>query len=363
MSEVNITKEKNIITMELPVGDKIRTYHLDVSTGMFTTKTGKPTTKIVGKFKLNGLNGGWGFIIEKALRIPRNNAVSLYAVVELLLSCGISFPKICELVGYCDSGTIEDILKYKKYLSKWLDKNAERLQNYAWWNEFLSDTRYHKRQAECGHWAKQLTKEQYICIYNKDHSIEISNDKLEIYAYYLLNNQYYNELVPITGYNDNIIVLTRNYLHFCKELDKKPKRCANALREFAETKRSYKAMKEIIDQRKFSANYEKHNKAWEFEYGDFTIIVPKKGKDLVREGQEMHNCVGSYVDKVVNGECSIVFVRHKDTPDKSYITCQVRPNGQIAQYYLAYNYYIKKDEDIAFKNAFQEHLNKIWNNN
>ena len=32
-----------------------------------------------------------------------------------------------------------------------------------------------------------------------------------------------------------------------------------------------------------------------------------------------------------------------------------------AEYYLAYDQYITKNEDIEFKNEFQKYLNEIWN--
>ena len=74
----------------------------------------------------------------------------------------------------------------------------------------------------------------------------------------------------------------------------------------------------------------------------------------------MHHCVGSYVNRVVENDCYIVFIRHKDTPDKCYLTCQVYTNGEIGQYYLAYDRRISTAEDRAFKEAFATHLATHW---
>lgn len=72
----------------------------------------------------------------------------------------------------------------------------------------------------------------------------------------------------------------------------------------------------------------------------------------------MHHCVGSYRDSVADGKTLIVFIRHKDTPDKCYITAQIDPiNGRIGQYYLAYDQIITKIEDREFKTKLQEWLN------
>lgn len=361
MSEVSIIKEKNIITMNMPVGKTIRTYHLDLSTGIFTTKTGKPTEKIAGISKLSGR--GWEDIIYQGIhKSNKEDAITLYAVVELLLASGLDFPTIRTMTTSYNYDTVNKFWAHKKYWSEWYKANPDETAHYGWWNTFLKFAQYKAGLAERGYWGKQLNEAQYNAILNKDARAAKSNDILEIYAYYLLNNQYFNELVSITDYV-GILRLIYDYLSYCADLDKKPEKCSNAFREFAETKRTYTAMKATIDQKKFTANYEKHSKAWDFEYGDFVVVVPKEGKDLVREGQEMHHCVGSYVDKVVNGECSIVFIRHKDNPDKCYLTCQVYENGRIGQYYLAYDKYISSEEDIAFKKAFQDHLWKVWNNN
>ena len=86
------------------------------------------------------------------------------------------------------------------------------------------------------------------------------------------------------------------------------------------------------------------------------------GGELIVEGNIMHHCVGGYVNRVVEGECYICFVRHKDTPDNCYITCQVYTNGQIGQYFLAHDRYITTEEDKDFKAAFQMHLARVWDN-
>ena len=74
----------------------------------------------------------------------------------------------------------------------------------------------------------------------------------------------------------------------------------------------------------------------------------------------MHHCVGGYVDRVVEGSTYICFIRHKDTPDECYITCQVHTDGRIGQYFLAYDRHIHTKEDCAFKDAFANHLREVW---
>jgi hypothetical protein len=132
------------------------------------------------------------------------------------------------------------------------------------------------------------------------------------------------------------------------------------MREYCETKATYERKKAEYDDKRLRDNYEKHKTAFEFAYGDYVVVLPKSGQDIVAEGQNMHHCVGSYVGRVVENDCYIVFIRHKDTPDKCYLTCQVYTNGEIGQYYLAYDRRISTAEDRAFKEAFALHLATHW---
>lgn len=73
-----------------------------------------------------------------------------------------------------------------------------------------------------------------------------------------------------------------------------------------------------------------HNKALEFSNKDYSIIVAKTSQDLINEGINLHHCVGSYVKKVQNGECSIFFLRKTDALDTSLITIEV-VNDEVLQ--------------------------------
>lgn len=66
-----------------------------------------------------------------------------------------------------------------------------------------------------------------------------------------------------------------------------------------------------------------HNQFLEYSNGKYSVIVAKTSQDLIQEGIDLHHCVGSYVDKVQNGECSIFFLRKIDEIDKSLITIEV----------------------------------------
>lgn len=66
-----------------------------------------------------------------------------------------------------------------------------------------------------------------------------------------------------------------------------------------------------------------HNRFLEMSDKEYSIIVAKTSEDLISEGINLHHCVGSYVRKVQDGECSIFFLRKTDDIDTSLITLEV----------------------------------------
>ena len=176
---------------------------------------------------------------------------------------------------------------------------------------------------------------------------------------------YYNQKLYMLRTDVRVDWGTRNcglqyinmYIEYCKAIGKSPIKTNNFMREFLETQNSYDLWLQVEKDTRFASHYDRYRNNLTFEYGNYTVVLPTKGQDLVKEGSEMHHCVGGYVDKVANGTTLIVFIRHKDTPDQCYITAQINPsNGDLGQYYLAYDKYIYKEEDIEFKEKFQEWL-------
>ena len=72
------------------------------------------------------------------------------------------------------------------------------------------------------------------------------------------------------------------------------------------------------------------------ENENYTIVIPKSSAEFIDEGMQQHNCVASYVRRVVNGECLVFFIREKEFPDKSFVTAECR-NGEIMQILLRNN--------------------------
>lgn len=85
-----------------------------------------------------------------------------------------------------------------------------------------------------------------------------------------------------------------------------------------------------------------------YEIGDYVIIVPTTYEQLVDEGNQQHNCVGRcYHDNIRNGIDWIYFIRHKDTPNESFITCQYnRQSKNTIQYKYKFNRCIYSNDEM-----------------
>lgn len=101
-----------------------------------------------------------------------------------------------------------------------------------------------------------------------------------------------------------------------------------------------------------------------YEIGDYVIIVPTTYEQLVDEGNQQHNCVGHcYHDSIRKGTDWIYFIRHKETPNESFITCQYnKAVRNTVQYKYKFNrniypndemYSVIKDITIMIKNKFK----------
>lgn len=83
-----------------------------------------------------------------------------------------------------------------------------------------------------------------------------------------------------------------------------------------------------------------------YEDDEYTIVIPSSIKDFVDEAAMQHNCLKAYISRVLDGETTIVFMRRRERPEKSYVTVEIC-NGAIIQARRKFNEDIS-DEDRAF---------------
>lgn len=106
------------------------------------------------------------------------------------------------------------------------------------------------------------------------------------------------------------------------------------------------------------------SKKWEYEDDDFVVIVPETYEELRKEGESQHNCLTDYWltgygNDLPKGkqQRGVVFIREKNNPTKSYITCDFDIDTLIIKQFLMncnQNPNTKNAKD--FRNKYQKHL-------
>lgn len=90
-----------------------------------------------------------------------------------------------------------------------------------------------------------------------------------------------------------------------------------------EIKKFNKWLKEL---RKGSADTEAMN----LKVSGMFIRLPNQLDEIKKEGETLHHCVGTYVDRVAKGETMIFFIRKIEEPDKPFYTLEWKEN-KVAQ--------------------------------
>lgn len=113
--------------------------------------------------------------------------------------------------------------------------------------------------------------------------------------------------------------------------------------------RNYNRLKKEFSEQLFK---QRINKDYECTYKDYVFIYPDCVQDIRDEAVSQNNCVASYIDRVIDGNCHILFLRKKSSPKDSLVTIEMRDN-KIVQAKRRFNYPVTKED--------QEAIN-YWNN-
>lgn len=122
--------------------------------------------------------------------------------------------------------------------------------------------------------------------------------------------------------------------------------------------RNYNRLKAKFEEDKFKCRIDK---SLERTFGVYRFYYPDSTQAIKDEATQQSNCVASYIDKVIDGQCHILFLRYKDRPDESLVTIEVR-GGQICQALQKYNHPLTKEQKEVVEMWNKWQANKLKNN-
>lgn len=355
---IDITKNKNILEIRINTEDKYYTF--DINSGIFYGKNSKPiknfpTDRTKLKTAFYAMHTLLGNILGTIVRDNMNTEICSSPFYKQAILCAdkIDGLHIKDTIHYTAEDCYlinqnwKDFIKYVQICTK----NGDKF-NYATQNKFSKWLKWERAKTTMGIYSAHINQEMWEKI-TYSGLFEYSMEEWNVITYYLVRGQLWE-------YDPNMAFRLKEYIDLCRIMSKKPNKQNNFIREYVETKKIYQLSKTKFDDNAIKENYEKKSKIFNFSWNDYIVITPNCAQDIIDEGNRMCNCVGSYIEKVVMGETYIVFIRNKNNPKQSYITCEIYPNGKISQYLLAYNQQISLQKDKEFYKKFEEHLTVNW---
>ena len=256
----------------------------------------------------------------------------------------------------CETTKGKNALRFPPYISEFLIKKNSELDEYYYWVDLYEITKMDKSQFEKVTdslnfaWINSQAKLADICnILKFDYSLE------KLFSYIIKQvKQNKNMTIP------RVINYLTDYLNMCDicgiEADKYPQ---NIEKQHDDMTSYFKARKQAQYDSLLTTigndceNYvvpkedELDNIGIPKMFSKMTIVFPKNEADFINEGNQQHNCVGSYPRAVREGRCIIFFIRYKDSPEKSFITAECTRNG-LGQCFYSNNRKVEDEELMKF---------------
>jgi len=61
-----------------------------------------------------------------------------------------------------------------------------------------------------------------------------------------------------------------------------------------------------------------------FRLGELCVLVPTSSEEIIAEGRALHHCVGGYAPRHISGVTTILFIRHRRKPGRSFLTVELK---------------------------------------
>lgn len=152
---------------------------------------------------------------------------------------------------------------------------------------------------------------------------------------------------------DNCIETLRDYLQMCEGANLKPILYSGYLTQTHNiASRNLKVELSENEEGVFTERY-KEFKNWEDKKSGYALIAPETSKDVIQEGSDQSHCCGSYLHKILNGDCLILFLRKIEKLKQSLVTVEFC-HGAIIQARGQFNRDMTEDEINILKKCCKE---------
>lgn len=146
---------------------------------------------------------------------------------------------------------------------------------------------------------------------------------------YRQRTMYPGKYITISDYDDYIVECEKLSYDLTQKKTLKPK---NFLKAHKRTSELCREIIEKADNDKLAESTLKIVKTdTPFVYKDLLIRPALSIGELRREGEALGHCVASYTNRIIKGQCVILFIRKAKKPNKAFYTLEVNADGKLLQ--------------------------------
>lgn len=171
--------------------------------------------------------------------------------------------------------------------------------------------------------------------------------------------KYMDNIMVFEGINslNTVIDLLYDYVEMSSKISERFEKYPRYLKTIHDIAvRNYNRLKQEFDERAFAT---KINRDMEFKYKHYVFLYPNTTQDIKDEAVQQSNCVASYIERVLEDKCHIMFMRNKGFKDKSLVTLEIgTKHMKVVQARGGYNRDTTSEEKEAI-DAFNNHLESI----
>lgn len=266
-------------------------------------------------------------------------------------------------IGFTHTQITEDFRYSINEVPKWLRNYCLGVENKRMLNNNFVG--FYKRYPD---YVQTMLQTQYMTLTESDLTYFFDGRNTSYYMDVLtsLDQDYGYNLADVFVYIDKIMTFEAidNMNWLLKELHDYARMMGAISHKFDRYPRHFKTTMDIVIrnykrlQKEFSEEIFKTriNKEYEFTYKGLRFFYPDSTQDIKDEAVQQNNCVASYIDRVINGECHIMFLRNAKEPDKSLVTIEIQ-DGRIVQALQRFNDPLTADQQEAV-DAWNKHFSK-----
>lgn len=362
-----VTKEKNFIIF---TNDENKAVRLDINTGIMYGVSGKPLKRMNAEVAtylrnvsanrcmlvLRVFTDNYWTINDMYCNKIKGNYLEVLQMLDKFQSIGYNFK---------DRNSVRNLSKveFNKYFAKF--SKAFKNDNTITYSDFIEETKKqdflikNKINLENPYLTEEVI--QFVKGMNNGYTPKQIKFLINVLTYGRLYDSFYS-IQDLGIYRLKSVL--RKYLELCElleaDFDEK-----NPIKHLGLLNVLYQQRKDELMGKKLETVQMRKKEALTFEWGEYFVKIPTTVEEFRKEGENNRNCVAGYTNYVSNGDCFVVFIRKKDEPDKSVITCEISMNGSIRQFNAYCNKAInseKSDKTLYdLRLAYQEHLYEHWN--